>query len=178
MTLKTLAGERDRIHVNYSVFDDQNNVNNKFINKKINRDKKRSKSITARTTEINGEEEEFTNPTMGVLEGEEIAAADLHSKTNKESKGRENTKHNTHQPQKHENSSNQQKQNHQNQHQHQHPNQNQNQNQHLKNQKKKEEHISNQSQKNLSSENKIKKNLKTSKHNVDSEDEDSKYNLI
>jgi hypothetical protein len=67
LNLKTLANERDRLHVNYSVFD-QNVINEKFISKKTMRDKKNmKKSNTNRTTEINGDDE-FENPPIGTLE--------------------------------------------------------------------------------------------------------------
>ena len=70
LTLKTLAQERDRLHINYSVFD-QGIINEKFINKKTIRDKRNlKKNPNSRSTEVNLDDE-FENPQMGTLEMDE-----------------------------------------------------------------------------------------------------------
>ncbi len=87
LNLKTLPTERDRLHINYSVFD-QNIINEKFIAKKTMRDKKNlKKSNTTRTTEVNGDDD-FENPPMGTLETQENNESLQNQKT-KEIKSKE-----------------------------------------------------------------------------------------
>ncbi len=86
-----MAQERDRLHVNYSVFD-QTNINDKFIAKKTLRDKKNlKKSATARTTEINGDDD-LENPVMGTFEAEENREVSLVPK-NKDLKVKDHKQH-------------------------------------------------------------------------------------
>ncbi len=61
MTLTSLSSERDRLHVNHSVF--YQDLNNNFLKKKLKRDKK--KSLTgnvSRTTEVNDPSELDVTP--------------------------------------------------------------------------------------------------------------------
>jgi len=63
LTLKNLSGERDRIHIQYSVFDQD--INMKFINKKTVKDKfKKNHLKTEKNTEITNEQvedDQYTN---------------------------------------------------------------------------------------------------------------------
>lgn len=63
LTLRTLAAEKDRLHVNYSIFD-QNSINGKFIAKKTMRDNKNKKRIhTTKTTEVADNEDDQRSQT-------------------------------------------------------------------------------------------------------------------
>lgn len=61
--MRTLAAEKDRLHVNYSIFD-QNSINGKFIAKKTMRDNKNKKRIhTTKTTEVADNEDDQRSQT-------------------------------------------------------------------------------------------------------------------
>jgi hypothetical protein len=75
LTLRTLSQERDRLHVNYSIFD-QNSINGKFIAKKTSRDNKNKKRIhTINGTTLNDENDDTNHPNLGTVESDD---GDIH----------------------------------------------------------------------------------------------------
>jgi type IV secretory pathway VirB10-like protein len=71
--LRTLASEKDRLHVNYSIFD-QNSINGKFIAKKTMRDNKNKKRIhTVANTSVAGNDDDEQRSQTAILDAEENA---------------------------------------------------------------------------------------------------------
>jgi hypothetical protein len=71
LTLKNLAAERDKLHINYSVFDQD--INSKFINKKRIKDKRKKlgTSLTNEKADNLEDDEDFINPNAGLQNNED-----------------------------------------------------------------------------------------------------------